>query len=368
MANPFHHERLPPAADFCGRRKEAEKLAKLINDGKNAVLLGDRGFGKASLIEYVFRDLPKNRLHAFTDLFACTESLDIAVCLYEAVCSALPFNLEKKMIEASGAFMQMRLSLEFSSSGAKKLSTQLLSQDFEQLIEDALIGADTLCEKLGVTLVVALDEFQQVAKIKDKRVDAVLRFYMHRLKHVSFIFSGSKKSILSGLFIDKKEPLYGMATSIALGGIETELFKPFCEKRLGRGFEHGAFEQLYDEVRGQTKVILETCRHLYASGTALTKDHVSEVLDGVISDKDEEFKMLFNSYAKQQKKAIRMIGRYQGCHLYSDPYLTEFGIEKKSLHQVLSRLIEIGDVAQLEDNRYVVSDVHFHLWVVRKFR
>lgn len=368
MANPFQLGKLPLAADFCGRRKEAEKLAQLINDGKNAVLFGDRGYGKTSLIEYVFRDLRKNRLHAFTDLIVCTESHDVAVCLYEAVYSALPFDLERKVKEISGVFMRVKLRLEISSSGATKLSTQLLNQEFEKLIEDALTGADQLCEKLGVTLVIVLDEFQQVAKIKDERVDAVLRIYMQRLKHVSFIFSGSMKSILSGLFIDKKKPLYGMATSIALGGIETELFKPFCEKRLGRRFEPGAFEQLYDEVRGQTRLILQTCCYLYASGTALTKEHVSEVLDGIIADKDEEYKMLFNSYANQQKKAIKMIGRYHGRHLYSEPYLTKFRIKKQSLYQVLSRLIEIGDVAQLEDDRYVVSDVHFHLWVVRKFR
>lgn len=367
MANPFQYEKLPPAADFCGRRKEAETLLQLINGGENAVLIGDRRYGKISLIEHVFRDLPKNRLHTFTDLFACTESQDVAVCLYEAVYSALPFDLERKVKEISGVFTRVKLRLEISSSGATKLSTQLLSQEFEQLIEDALIGADQLCEKLGVTLIIVLDEFQQVAKIKDKRVDAVLRIYMQRLKHVSFIFSGSKKRILSGLFIDKKKPLYGMATSISLGGIETELFKAFCERKLGRRFEPGAFEQLYDEVRGQTKLILQTSCYLYASDTELTKEHVNEVLDGIIADKDEEYKMLFNSYTNQQKKAIRMIGRYHGRHLYSEPYLTKFRIKKQSLHQVLSRLIEVGDVAQLEDNRYVVSDVYFHLWIVRKF-
>lgn len=367
MANPFHYERLPSAADFCGRKKETDQLAQLITDGKNVVLFGDRRYGKTSLIEHVFRGMPDNKLHAFADLFACTEGQDVAVCLYEAVYRSLPFNLERKLKEVSRVFTRIKLGLEVSSTGTPKLSTQLLSRDFEQLVEDALKGADQLCEKHGVTLVIALDEFQQVAEIKDKRVDAVLRTYMQRLQHVSFIFSGSKKSILSGLFIDKKKPLYGMATSIALGGIEPDLFKSFCEKRLGLDFESGTFEWLYEEVRGQTKLILQTCYYLYASGAALTCEHVSQTLDGIIADKDEEFKLLFNSYANQQKKAIKMIGRYQGRRLYSEHCLTEFRIKKQSLHQVLTRLMEVDDVAQMDDDRYVISDVHFHLWVVRKF-
>lgn len=367
MANPFHYESLPSTADFCGRRKEAEKLVQLISGGKNVVLLGDRRYGKASLIKHVFRRMPENRLHAFVDLFACTEGQDVAVCFYEAVYQALPLNLERKLKEVSGVFTLIKLGLEVTPTGSTKLSTQLLSRDFEILIEDVLVGAEQLCEKLGVKLVIALDEFHQVAEIRGNRVDAALCIYMQHLKHVSFIFSGSNKSILSGLFIDKEKPLYGMATSIAFGGIEPGLFKSFCEKRLDQAFEAGAFKWLYEEVRGQTKLILQTCYYLYGSGAALNKDHVSEVLDGIIADKEDEFKLLFNSYANQQKKAIKMIGRYQGRHLHSEQCLTEFRIRKQSLHQVLSRLIEIGDVAQLNDDRYVLSDVHFHLWVVRKF-
>jgi AAA+ ATPase superfamily predicted ATPase len=367
MTNPFHYEKLPSAADFCGRKAETEKLAQLINDGKNVVLFGDRRYGKTSLIEHVFRSTPKKTLHAFVDLFACTEGQDVAVCIYEAVYQALPFNLEKKLKEVSGAFKRISIGLEITSTGSQKVSTQLLSREFEQLIEDALTGADALCEKHGTSLVIALDEFQQIAEIKDKRVDAVLRTYMQRLKHVSFIFSGSKKSILSGLFIDKKQPLYGMATSISLGGIEPDLFQKFCEKRLGQAFPDNSFQDLYGEVRGQTKLILQTCYTLYAGGEPLTAERISDALDSIIADKDEEFKLLFNSYASQQKKALKMIGRYGGQRLFSERGLTEFRIKKQNLHQVLTRLVSLGDVAQMDDDRYVVSDVHFHLWMVRKF-
>ncbi|MCH8549473.1 MAG: ATP-binding protein [Balneolaceae bacterium] len=368
MANPFHYERLPAANDLCGRSKETGQLAHLITEGKNIVLFGDRHYGKSSLIENVFRKLPEDRLHSVANLYACVESRDVAVCLYEAVYKALPFNLERKLKEFSAVFKQIRLGLEVTPTRSPKITTQLLSQEFEQLIEDVLTGAEQLCKNLGFSLVIVLDEFQQIAQIKDAAVDSVLRTHMHRLKCVSFIFTGFRKSILSGLFFDEKKPLYGMATSVAIGGIEPGLFKPYLEKRLGQSFEIGAFEQLYDEVRGQTGLIVQSCYTLYARGRALTKDYVNEALERIIADKDEEFKMLFNSYANQQKKAIKMIGRYQGRHLFSQQCLTEFRIKKQSLNQVLARLIESGDVAQSEDGRYFVSDVSFHLWVIRKFR
>lgn len=367
MPNPFQYEKLPSPEDFCGRKLETEKLRQLTMDGKNVVLFGDRRYGKTSLIEHVFRDMPKNKLHAFADLFACTEGLDVAVAIYQAVYDALPFDIERKLKELKSVFTRINIGLEVTATGSQKITPNLLSRDFEQLISDALSGADRLCEKHGASLIIALDEFQQVAEIKDKRVDAVLRAYMQRLDHVSFIFSGSKKSILSGLFSNKSMPLYGMATSISIGGIELELLKDFCEVRLGKTFDPGVFEQLYNDVRGQTKLILQTCWGLYASGADLSLLNTRETLDGIIRDKDEEFKLLFNSYTSQQKKAIKMIGQFQGKHLFHEQKLDIYRIKKQNLNQVLTRLIAVGDVVQLEDDSYALSDVHFHLWVLKSF-
>lgn len=367
MANPFQFERIPGPEDFCGRETETQKLTQLIMDGKNVVLFGDRRYGKTSLIDHVFRQLPEARLHAFADLFDCTDGQDVAIHIYQAVYDALPFSLERKIKEMKGVFSRVNLGVELTSAGSARVTPNLLTRDFEDLMQDALLGAEHLCEKLDKTLVIALDEFQQVAEIKDKRVDALLRTYMQRMHRVSFIFSGSKKSILSNLFIDKSRPLYGMATSISIGGIEVATLKQYCSERLGQPFEEGAFEALYDQVRGQTKLILQVCYWLYADQKDLNPESVQAVLDMVIQEKNEEFKLLFASYTSQQKKAIKAIGRYDGKGLYQQDRLSQLGLTRQSLYQILNRLVEVGDVVRIDDDRYAMADVHFHLWVVKSF-
>lgn len=367
MANPFQFESLPQAGDFCGREAESSKLTQLILDGKNVVLFGDRRYGKTSLIDHVFRQLPKDRLHAFSDLFDCTDGQDVAVHIYQAVYDALPFSLERKIKEMKGAFSRVHLGVELTHTGSTRVIPSLMTREFEMLMQDALEGAEHLCNKLNKTLVIALDEFQQVAEIKDKRVDALLRTYMQRMNRVSFIFSGSRKSILSNLFIDKSQPLYGMATSISIGGIETDTLKHYCEERLGQTFKPEAFEGLYRRVRGQTKLILQVCYWLYAEKSELTSEAVESVLDMVIQEKNEEFKLLFASYTGQQKKALKAIGRYDGKGLYQQDRLSQLGVNRQSLYQVLNRLVEVGDVVRIDDDRYAMADVHFHLWVMRAF-
>ncbi|TCS43156.1 AAA family ATPase [Reinekea marinisedimentorum] len=366
MANPFQYEKLPTADNFCGREVESERLHNLILDSKNVVLFGDRRYGKTSLIEHVFRGLPKTVLHAFADLFACTDSTEVAQALYKAVYDALPFDLDSKLKEISGLFKRATFEIQTTNSGSIKARPRLEGRDFEELLNDALSGAERFCEKHGCTLVIALDEFQQVAEIKDKRIDAILRAYMQRLTYISFIFSGSKKSILSGLFIDKKQPLYGMATSISIGGIELPTLKTFCEERLGQRFDDEVFELLYEQVRGQTKLILQSCYWLYANGWELNAPNTHKVVQQIIEEKDEEFRLLFNGFKAQQKKALKMIGRYGGKNLFKQENLEPFGLTRQGLSQVLVALIGSGDVIK-EDKTYLVADVHFHLWIVKNF-
>lgn len=366
MANPFQYEKLPSAEDFCGRVAEAERLHNLIMDSKNVVLFGDRRYGKTSLIEHVFRGLPENVLHAFADLFACIDSADVAQALYKAVYDALPFDIDTKFKELTGLFKRATFEIQTTSTGSIKARPRLEGRDFEELLSDALEGAEKFCEKHNCTMVIALDEFQQIADIKDKRIDAILRAYMQRLNYVSFIFSGSKKSILSNLFIDKKKPLYGMATSISIKGIEPGILKKFCEERLGQTFEDDVFELLYERVRGQTKLILQTCYWLYSNGYELNAPNAQRVVNQIIDEKDEEFRLLFNGFKAQQKKALKMIGRYNGNNLFKQEHLEPFGLTRQGLSQVLVALLSSGEIVK-EDKTYLVADVHFHLWIVKNF-
>ncbi|WP_428242050.1 AAA family ATPase [Gynuella sp.] len=365
MENPFQFEKLPSPENFFGREQEAERLRQLILDGKNVLLFGDRRYGKTSLIYHVFQSLPDTKLHAFADLFSCVESYDVAVAMYKAVYKALPFSIERKTKELMSAFKRLSFEMQPTSSGSLKFSPKPLSRDFDELIEDALLGAERICEKHNKSLVIALDEFQQVAEIKDKRIDAVLRTHLQKLKYISFVFSGSKKSILSNLFINRQKPLYGMSSSISISGIEMGEFKQYCEQRLETEFEPGVFEHLYERTRGQTKLILQTGYWLYANQLALTFESVNQVIDLIIAEKDEEFRLLFSSYSALQRKVLKMVGTFNGRNLFTKESLERFDITKQSLNQVLTKLIDVGDLQKQEDDTYVVSDVHFHLWIVK---
>ncbi len=364
--NNFNYEKLPEKKDFCGRKSESKLLKAFILDGKNVVIFGDRRYGKTSLIEHCFRDLNKTGpLYAFSDLFSCTTSLDVAVEIYKAVYKALPFNIEQTMKEFKRIFSRMTLEIKTGETGIKA-SPKLNSRDFDELLADALLGADRICEKHGKKMVIALDEFQQIAELDDKNIDAVFRQYMQRLKHVSFIFSGSKKSILSGLFIDKKKPLYNMASSIEVGGLEVNTFYKYCNKRLHREMAKKDFDHLYERVRGQTKLILQVCWWLNISEQdtcPIAANEVQETLDMLIDEKHSEFKLIFNALTSLQRKAIKfMVNQPPSVAFFDANTLHEARLTRQQLSQSLKALIANATVDKIGTGIYRLNDVYFGLW------
>src|SRR5262249_42508622 len=62
---------------------------------------------------------------------------------------------------------------------------------------------------LGDKVIVALDEFQQISLLDDKGwLEATIRSHFQKLSNVSFLFTGSRRSLISEMLNDPARPLY----------------------------------------------------------------------------------------------------------------------------------------------------------------
>jgi sulfur carrier protein ThiS len=76
-------------------------------------------------------------------------------------------------------------------------------------------------------VVVAIDEFQQIAEYPEKNVEALLRTQIQQLQSVQFIFSGSKKHTLVEIFSNVKRPFYSSTQFLTLKKIDKEKYRNF---------------------------------------------------------------------------------------------------------------------------------------------
>ena len=81
---------------------------------------------------------------------------------------------------------------------------------------DIKMSISTLATILGeskLEIQISIDEFQQISNYPKTTIDATLRGLFHKMPNVHFLFSGSQRNFLLGLFSDKKKPMFFFSTA-----------------------------------------------------------------------------------------------------------------------------------------------------------
>lgn len=95
---------------------------------------------------------------------------------------------------------------------------------------------------------VAIDEFQQIGSYLEENVEALLRTKIQRCKQTWFVFSGSKRHLMSNMFNSSSKPFYQSAISMGLEPIPAEIYVEFACKLFeerGKRVEISVVESVY---------------------------------------------------------------------------------------------------------------------------
>ena len=305
----------------------------------------------------------------YIDLYSIVDEIDFAKELYIAVEKATPKTLRSETNKLLDMFSRIK-GVEFSlakSGDSLTFKPDVQGRDFDQLLTSAIELIVSYCKYANCThAVLAFDEFQQIADIKKIKIDAKLRAISQTNSNVSFVFSGSKKSILRDILNSEKQPWHGMTTPMSVKGLEVEKLKAFCEERLEGKFDHFAFENLYTSVRGQTRLILHGCYQLYSDGTQNPSNiDVENILDSLIDAYDDEFRDKFISFSPRQKKALKAIAYSEGKSVFGSNVLNHVNLTKQALSQAITSLEKLDDVTKLGTGAYQINNILFSLWLAQ---
>ncbi len=363
MNNPFIFENFATGSSFCGRKAEIKSMEQLCSDGNNILLYSKRRFGKSSLIKQLFcHHLPKKRfLTIYVDLFEILDANDFAKLFYKASAVAMKFSIKTASQNLIKYFRKVHFSVSLDESGAPSFTPTLASRDFDELLDDTFKGLVRYASNKNMNVVVAFDEFQQVTEITDKKIDAIIRKYIQNHTKISYIFSGSKQHILTGLFTGQRKPLYSMATGIELKSIDTDDFFMFANKLLNGRLMRDSFVYLNELVAGESKLLQQACYNFYYLDGEIDNAMVDEVVDKIIKQSDGEYRMIFENITKTQKTALKAVALHNGIGLFYKDVLSELGITKQALLGSLKALIKT-DMVYKENDQYFITDRKLYLW------
>ena len=221
--------------------------------------------------------------------------------------------------------------------------------------------------------IVAIDEFQQIGGYEEKNVEALLRTKIQQCKQTMFIFSGSKRHLMSNMFNSSSKPFYQSAISIGLKPIPIHIYVEFANRlfeQRGKLIDKSVIEEVYRMFDGYTWFVQMIMNELFAlteEGERCSMDKIEIARKNVILTQESSYKDLLANLAPKQKlvfTSYRQRGQSRRSHVISIYQKITSYPQPSSVQSAVKPLLK-NDLITQEDGFYRVYDYFFADWMAR---
>lgn len=369
-ANPFKFGDPVEGDYYLPRPGLSASTRQFLENRIHVVLMGPRRFGKTSFVLNLLDTLEHDGYSCLlVDIFNITSLRDFLQQLVRALRSKRSFR--ESLISWWGRVKRMipKITSEFdpvtSTPSFGFTLGQLVEEDVKTAIQDLLESLSNL----GTKVIVALDEFQKISEIDDKGwLEATVRTHFQRLGNVSFLFTGSRKSLISEMLNDPSRPLYRSCQTMEFPAFGPE-FTDWVVSRfatVGIECEKKAIEHLRQLVQDTPNYVQMVCFHLVAQARSrIGSRDVEEVLETVARQNAYAYQTLLNSLTLAQQRTLRLAAHERRA-LFQKNLLAKYEIASApALHSSINALKAKGilDEEGTGKGSVLFDDPLFALWL-----
>lgn len=352
---------------FCDREKEIQQLWSNISNGLNTVIHSPRRLGKSALIHHLFSNLEKekNIETLYVDIFATENMEDFLKEFGEVVLKR--FHSKNLVTGIKKLFKGLRASISFSMDGLPQLDLGIESSQ----VNLSLSQLFDYLESRNKKVIVAFDEFQEIAKYPEK-AEAMIRKHIQQLRNVSFIFSGSSNHILQNMFLNPKQAFFQSSEGLFLNKISNPKYASFIKKCFSEGnkeIDYEAIDHILEFTETHTYYTQVICNQaFYKSGAKTNYNDAVNITTNYIEIRKMDYFSIYGLLPENQKKTIKAIAK-EG--IVSQPSAIDFLMKHKlpsssSTLQAIHALID-KEMIYRSNKGYVVYDVFFRRFLERYY-
>ena len=369
LSNPFVIGKYVDKDYFCDREKESEMLVHHIVNGRHVAIMSERRLGKTGLIEHVFANsLPDGYEPFLIDIFTCKNLREMVYLLASEVFKKIA--RKQSMLER---LMRMVRSLKTTISyevvtGFPEISFGLGEIQQPEVTLDEILG---YLESSDAVCIVAIDEFQKIASFEEENVEALLRTKIQHLKKTQFIFAGSERHLLEGIFSNPARPFYNSVVFMQLLPIEVGVYVKFCQQlflKYEKSVSPALVERLYECFQGITWYLQLSMNEAFTMaerGGCVDEEAYDQILNHLVDSKRFTFEDRYASLTEKQKTVLMAIASEfpNQVTLTSQNFITRYNLKtSSSVQTAVKGLVEKGI---LSDNHGVrrPTDLLFMLWL-----
>ena len=359
---------------FCDRVTESARLVKSVTNGNNMVIISPRRMGKTGLIQFCYDkpEIADEYYTFFIDILHTPSLREFTYLLGREIYETL-LPRSRKM---TSLFIQTIKSISGKFgfdpiTGMPTFNVELGDIDRPEYPLDEifqyLARADKPC-------IVAIDEFQQIAKYPEKNIEAQLRTHIQKLRNCNFIFAGSERHMMQEMFTSAARPFYHSADMLELKAIVPEIYIPFIVSHFEKRTRHIApddVERVYNLFKGHTYYVQKTFNEAFADtpeGEECTLETLRAAIDNMIASNDTIFREILSNIPEKQKELLYAIAKEgEAERITSAAFIKRHSLASaSSVQSAMKKLLEKDIITEI-NKVFSVTDRLFAMWMNRLY-
>lgn len=370
--NPFQIKGYISPNYFCDREKETAELLSNISNGVDTTLISPRKYGKTGLILHTFEMIQREKLNyetVYVDIYATLSLEDFVKTLAEAILQKFP---EKSSI--GERFMNIlrgiRTLISYDTiTGEPEIE---FSYNMPSQREYTLKMLFQFLNSQDSTVVLAIDEFQQIAEYEEKNVEALLRTVTQQMHNIRFIYSGSNRRTLSEMFASANRPFFSSTKTITMHRIDKCVYGDFIRRKFeenNRNISQETLDYIMEWTRCHTFYTQSLCNELFATGEKdLTLELVMRTSRNILERESSTFLQIRSLVTPQQWRILIAVAcEHDVSQLTSAQFLTKYKIGsatncRRSIESLTEKEL-ILETLFISGKSYRIYNVFFSRWL-----
>lgn len=361
--------------NFTGRIEETRRLKANFEGGVNSILISPRRWGKTSLVDHVCQQLTGSAIITIRlDIFGCKSEYEFYNALAVAVLKQTASKVQLWMDEARDFLARLTPRIGIPVDPVSEISVSLGITPETHSPEEILNLVENIAQKKKRHIVVCIDEFQQVGEFENtKEVQAKLRSVWQHHHYTSYCLYGSKRHMMSEIFLNRSMPFYQFGDLLWLQKIPTNDWKDYIISHFEAVGKHisekmvalvcETVDNYPSYVQHLSSILLN---HLPQGGT-VTEDMMPQAVAELISTNEALYMQQIEPLSSYQMNMLRAIisGVHSGFN--EKRVRSQFDLGAPSNIVRLRKALIERDLIYSELRQLNVTDPVFALWFKKRF-
>ena len=221
---------------------------------------------------------------------------------------------------------------------------------------------------------VAIDEFQQIARYPEKNVEAILRTHIQKCTNTTFVFAGSQRHMMQNIFFSASRPFYQSASFLNLDPIRPEAYLGFVRHHFengGKVVSDECIHRIYNLFEGHTWYMQTLLNRLYEyldQGEEMTIEDTERILKQTVDANETVYQNMVAMLPEKQKEVLFAIAKEgKAGGITSAEFIKRNGLSSSSSVQSSIKQLFEKELITRNENIYQVYDRFFGLWLSKVY-